>query len=416
MLLLFVLLGAAFAQEPLSADAQLKYRQAEEAFRAHDCAVALDRLREVIAASPNFIAAHYMAGTCSLQRQDYAPARSEFQRALEIQPDEWHSVAGLIQAYALAGMAKQRDAEREHFVRMQKEGKAPLFGSFVIEAFDVGENHVQVAEYPQLTSRLHVRYWFNVAVAQGSPAHRIALKSDDADQGKWAKDHPQEAAAGEREFSLESYTFSAQGGQTHSLIRYYENGEPAYEQVLADVKTFLADNKVAVASSYARAPHPAPIVPVGYPTPLPISPPGFPDSVVGGIPAGVIGGIPGGLPAANLNGVAPPPPPPPPPPASSPDTPARVRLAPNDAAARVVHYVSPVYPELAKQARVQGSVVLQAFIGRDGSVTDLKLISGHPLLTQPALDAVRQWMYKPYLLNGEPVAVETQVTVNFTLR
>ena len=82
----------------------------------------------------------------------------------------------------------------------------------------------------------------------------------------------------------------------------------------------------------------------------------------------------------------------------------------------IVHSVPPVYPELAKQARVQGSVVLQAVIGKDGTVTDLRLISGHPLLAQPALDAVRQWRYKPYLLNGEPMAVETQVTVNFALR
>jgi protein TonB len=73
------------------------------------------------------------------------------------------------------------------------------------------------------------------------------------------------------------------------------------------------------------------------------------------------------------------------------------------------------YPPLAKQARIQGVVVLEAIINKQGSVENLRVINGHPLLIQSALDAVKQWKYKPTLLNGEPVEVVTQVTVNFNL-
>jgi protein TonB len=78
--------------------------------------------------------------------------------------------------------------------------------------------------------------------------------------------------------------------------------------------------------------------------------------------------------------------------------------------------VQPVYPPLAKQARIQGVVILEAIIGKDGAVTEVKVISGHPLLQQAAIDAVSQWKYKPTLLNGEPVEVVTTVTVNFAFQ
>ena len=81
----------------------------------------------------------------------------------------------------------------------------------------------------------------------------------------------------------------------------------------------------------------------------------------------------------------------------------------------LIRKVQPNYPQLAKQARIQGQVVLQAEISKDGTIQNLQLISGHPMLAPAAIEAVKQWRYKPYLLNGEPVAVETQVVVNFSL-
>lgn len=83
--------------------------------------------------------------------------------------------------------------------------------------------------------------------------------------------------------------------------------------------------------------------------------------------------------------------------------------------AYLVHRVQPEYPPLAKSVRVQGEVVLQAVISRDGTIENLQVLRGHPMLVRAAVDAVRQWRYRPYLLNGEAVEVETQITVNFVL-
>jgi protein TonB len=83
--------------------------------------------------------------------------------------------------------------------------------------------------------------------------------------------------------------------------------------------------------------------------------------------------------------------------------------------ANLIRQIKPPYPPLARQARIQGQVILEAIISKQGSVENLRVISGHPLLIQSALDAVKQWKYKPTLLNGEPVEVVTTVTVNFNL-
>ena len=81
----------------------------------------------------------------------------------------------------------------------------------------------------------------------------------------------------------------------------------------------------------------------------------------------------------------------------------------------LVHEVKPNYPPLARQARIQGTVLLQAVIGRDGSIENLRVVSGHPMLAPAAIEAVRQWRYRPYTLNGTPVQVQTEITVNFVL-
>ncbi len=84
-------------------------------------------------------------------------------------------------------------------------------------------------------------------------------------------------------------------------------------------------------------------------------------------------------------------------------------------AGNVLSKVNPTYPPDAKAAGISGSVVLHAIIGKDGTIEDLTVISGPKELTASALDAVRQWTYRPYLLNGEPVEVDTTITVNYQL-
>ncbi len=97
-------------------------------------------------------------------------------------------------------------------------------------------------------------------------------------------------------------------------------------------------------------------------------------------------------------------------------TPQRVRVSQDVSAGLLIKKVVPIYPPTAQQARVQGAVVLQAEISKDGAVEELRGISGHPLLIPAAIDAVKQWQYKPYLVNGEPVAMDTTITVDFTLK
>jgi protein TonB len=137
--------------------------------------------------------------------------------------------------------------------------------------------------------------------------------------------------------------------------------------------------------------------------------------VPGGVPGGSAGGAIGGV-MNSILGSAPtsavPPPPPPPKPV---ETPHRINVGGNVQAARAISRPNPVYPQLARQARIQGVVRLEAVIDESGKITDLKVISGHPLLVQSALDAVRQWRYQPTVLNNVAVQVATTIDVNFTL-
>ena len=109
-------------------------------------------------------------------------------------------------------------------------------------------------------------------------------------------------------------------------------------------------------------------------------------------------------------GAGAPPPPPPPPQKKDP-----IRVGGSIQSSRLIRRVEPVYPDLAKRARVQGVVLLQVTVDEIGNVTDINIIRGHPLLNQSAVEAVRQWKYSPTLLNGEPVPVIATVTVNFLL-
>jgi protein TonB len=124
--------------------------------------------------------------------------------------------------------------------------------------------------------------------------------------------------------------------------------------------------------------------------------------VAGGIPGGSAGGVIGGIISSN-NVVAP-----------KVAAPQRIRVSSGVSAGNLVRKVTPQYPSIARTAHVQGNVVLEAEISKSGDVVNLHVISGPPLLQQSAIDAVKQWKYRPYLLNGEPVVVDTQVTVIFS--
>ena len=104
------------------------------------------------------------------------------------------------------------------------------------------------------------------------------------------------------------------------------------------------------------------------------------------------------------------------PPVVHPDVPAHVRVPSSVEAAMILQKTLPTYPSIAKAAGVQGTVVLAATISKNGTIENLRVVSGQPLLQQAALDAVKTWRYKPYLLDGQPVEVETSINVVFTMQ
>ncbi len=136
-------------------------------------------------------------------------------------------------------------------------------------------------------------------------------------------------------------------------------------------------------------------------------PPMAPGGVVGGVPGGIPGGQMGGVIGGIISST----------PVAVPKvaTPQRIRVSQGVSQGLLIRKVNPTYPPLARQARIQGTVILRAVISKDGSIENLQLVSGHPMLAPAAIEAVKQWRYKPYLLNGEPVEVDTEVQVNFTL-
>jgi len=139
------------------------------------------------------------------------------------------------------------------------------------------------------------------------------------------------------------------------------------------------------------------------------------------------GGVPGGIPGvagaggtgffSNALSQAPPPPPPPPSVALPPPpaAPRQIEVGGDVQTAMIVHQTAPVYPSLAVQGHIRGSVKLSALIGTDGKIKNLAAVSGHPLLVEAALNAVRQWIYRPTVLDGVPVEVKTEIIVRFGL-
>jgi len=133
---------------------------------------------------------------------------------------------------------------------------------------------------------------------------------------------------------------------------------------------------------------------------------GVAGGVVGGVPGGQSGGVIGSLiSAANHSSTAPKPE----------EIPKRLVVSQGVSLGMLQSQVEPVYPMIARRARVQGRVTLRAVISAQGTIESLQVIDGHPMLVSAALDAVKQWRYKPYMLSGQRVEVETTVFVNFRI-
>ena len=169
----------------------------------------------------------------------------------------------------------------------------------------------------------------------------------------------------------------------------------------------------------APTPRPTPPIPVEAPSTLPPLVASLDDEAgahdfdsIGGVVGGIPGGVPGGVVGGVLGGLVDVPlPPPPVPPAPR----APVRTGGQIQAPALVKRVPPVYPPIAVNAQVQGVVILEATVGRDGRVEEVAVLRSLPLLDRAAIDAVRQWVYAPLLLNGQAERFILTVTVSFSL-
>lgn len=140
-----------------------------------------------------------------------------------------------------------------------------------------------------------------------------------------------------------------------------------------------------------------------------------PPAAVGGVVGGIPGGIPGGQLGGVIGGIIS---------ASSNSTAIipklepvrRVRISQGVTKGMIISKIEPPYPKLALSARVTGVVLLKAIISKEGTITELQVVSGHPILVPAAIEAVKQWRYRPYLLNGVPVEVETNIAVTFQIQ
>jgi len=165
------------------------------------------------------------------------------------------------------------------------------------------------------------------------------------------------------------------------------------------------------------APQPKPVAQPTAPQPV-VQPVAIPDKpampgegegvdggVEGGVEGGVAGGIPGGVPGGVVGGVA------------GMEDEAPIRIGGEVVPPELINKVQPVYPEIARKARVQGVVIVEAIIDKQGNVTDSRILRGLPMgISEAAVAAIGRWKYKPATLNGRPVAVYLTVTVTFTLQ
>ena len=180
---------------------------------------------------------------------------------------------------------------------------------------------------------------------------------------------------------------------------------PAAEAIHATrhPRSFFADNKL-----YAPRVIPKRVAEVKDLRPASQATAGVPGGVIGGVPGGQLSGVIGGI--LRESTYVPPPPAPRPAPHVGP-----YRVGGNIQRPQLISQVVPIYPILAKETRVQGTVVIDSIIDTHGNVTEMRLVSGHPLLVTAAFDAVRQWKYEPTRLNGIPIPIEMLVTVHFSL-
>src|SRR5271166_38295 len=227
---------AALGQEPPAAESQTTAVSTTEkglaALKANQPQQALDLFEQVLQANPNDAAANLLAATAavSLYKGDLAVKYAE--KAREIDPNNWKVHTTLVAAYAAAGKKEQRDQERDTLRKLHDDPNAPdamQTKGFLLEMFPVKQYRVEAIEYFQPVEKFHIYYRFLIRNAEGKRVWQIDVESNDFDESSWAKAHPDEAAAGKRQFQL-----VGEDRDLHMDYRLF-SGMPDYDAIRGQV-------------------------------------------------------------------------------------------------------------------------------------------------------------------------------------
>ncbi|MFZ0662982.1 MAG: tetratricopeptide repeat protein [Acidobacteriaceae bacterium] len=223
--------------------------------QARNYAAALTGAKAILTDHPTSSKANKLVGVIFLDQQKPSDALPYFQKALQLAPNDAGVHGLLLQAYAESGDKAGRDKQRAILRRYHSDGKHPEFAqipSYLIETIPVGNKIIQAAEFYQPTGEFHFYYRFNIFDSAGHIQSFIALESDDADQVLYAQQNPKQAAAGQRRFSLDGYSKSADGHVIQALYTFYD-GKPTYDNVRALVIKLVQSGKSPVAATSTSA-------------------------------------------------------------------------------------------------------------------------------------------------------------------
>ena len=250
--LLLAVAGIANAQAP----AQTANAGIDEGLlflRANQPQKALDAFQRVLQSEPDNASANLLAASAALNLYKGDLAVSYAEKARKLVPGDWRVDTTLVTAYAVAGKSQERDAERAALRQLHDDpnaNDATKANGFLLDLFPVKSYRVEVVEYFKPVGKFHTYYRFLVRNQAEKRVWEFDVQSDDFAQKSWAAAHPDEAAAGKRQFSLESDT-----GDTHMEYRLF-SGEPGYDEVRAIVKEII-ENRTTPFPAEAAATQPA---------------------------------------------------------------------------------------------------------------------------------------------------------------
>jgi TonB family protein len=245
---------AAFAPDEYAAspNAKAEFNSAVQALQSKFYQAADMHFKSVLASNPDYPAANWFAAQVAFGLDLYSDAIVLLKKYQQLAPNDWRPHEPLVYAYARTDQKTERDVNRQELRDLRRSGKYPELNSlqcYPLDTFQAGGRTVNVTEFFELTGRFGYKYYFDVLNSEGKIDYRIALESDAGDQPLFAKEHPTEAAAGARRFSLDTYG----PGNTQGLIRFFD-GEPNYDAVKAMAQTMVGNSSKPPASSSPNAP------------------------------------------------------------------------------------------------------------------------------------------------------------------